>query len=67
MANKKNKVKFGLQNVYWAKINEWGETRTATRPFLHMESQSICRVLYRYLLMQTARPRIFTRTTVYIT
>ena len=25
MANKKNKVKFGLQNVYWAKINEWGE------------------------------------------
>ena len=23
--NKKNKVKFGLQNVYWAKINEWGE------------------------------------------
>ena len=25
MANKKNKVKFGLQNVYWAKITEWGE------------------------------------------
>ena len=25
MANKRNKVKFGLQNVYWAKINEWGE------------------------------------------
>ena len=23
--SKKNKVKFGLQNVYWAKINEWGE------------------------------------------
>ena len=25
MANKKNKVKFGWQNVYWAKIREWGE------------------------------------------
>ena len=25
MANKKNKVKFGLQNVYWCKITEWGE------------------------------------------
>ena len=24
MANKKNKVKFGLQNVYWAKMNGWG-------------------------------------------
>ena len=50
MANKKNKVKFGLQNV-----------------FLHMESQSICRVPYRFLLMQTARPKIFMRITVYIT
>lgn len=49
MANKKNKVKFGLQNVYWAKINEWVKTRTATRPFLHMESQSICRVPYRFI------------------
>ena len=25
MASKKNKVKFGLQSVYWAKIIEWGE------------------------------------------
>lgn len=23
--SKKNKVKFGLQNVYWSKITEWGE------------------------------------------
>ena len=43
------------------------KTRTATRPFLHMESQSICRVPYRFLLMQTARPKIFMRITVYIT
>ena len=24
MAKNRNKVKFGLHNVYWAKINEWG-------------------------------------------
>lgn len=33
MANKKNKVKFGLQNVYWAKINEWGVDSDGNRTF----------------------------------
>ena len=25
MAKKRNKVKFGLSNVHWAKIIQWGE------------------------------------------
>lgn len=42
MANKKNKVKFGLQNVYWSKIIDWGEdadgnrTAPAYGPFVHL-------------------------------
>ena len=59
MANKKNKVKFGLQNVYWAKINEWGEDPPRC-------CQSICPVLYRFLLTQTAKQRISLRTMVFI-
>lgn len=35
------------------------KTRTATRPSLHTDRQNICPVLYRFLLMQTARLRIF--------
>ena len=65
--NKKNKVKFGLQNVYWAKINEWGEDPDGTRPFLHMVRQSTSPVLYRCLSMQTARQKIFMQTTAFTT
>ena len=59
MANKKNKVKFGLQNVYWAKINEWGEdpdgnkTVPAYGPSKHLPG--------------AVSLSIFLRTTVYIT
>ena len=31
MAKKRNKVKFGLQNVYWCKITEWGEDPDGNR------------------------------------
>lgn len=61
MANKKNKVKFGFQNVYWAKINEWGEdtdgnkTVPAYGPSKHLPG------LYRCLSMQMASPRVFLR------
>lgn len=63
MANKKNKVKFGFQNVYWAKINEWGEdtdgnkTVPAYGPSKHLPG------LYRCLSMQMASPRVFLRIT----
>ena len=62
MANKKNKVKFGLQNVYWAKINEWGEdpdgnkTVPAYGPSKHLPGA----------VSQTARQRTFLRITVFI-
>ena len=30
MANKRNKVKFGLSNVHWAKITQWGADADGT-------------------------------------
>ena len=66
MANKKNKVKFGLQNVYWAKINEWGEDPDGNKTVPAYVRQSICPVPYRFLLTQTAKQRISLRTMVFI-
>ena len=63
--NKKNKVKFGLQNVYWAKINEWGEDHDGNKTV--MVRQSTSPVLYRCLSMQTARQKIFMQTTAFTT
>lgn len=66
MANKKNKVKFGLQNVYWAKINEWGEdpdgnkTVPAYGPSKHLPGA------VSLSIAQTARQRTFLRTTAFI-
>ena len=59
MANKKNKVKFGLQNVYWAKINEWGEDPDGNKTVPAYGPSKHLPVLYRFLLMQTAKQRTF--------
>ena len=67
MANKKNKVKFGLQNVYWAKINEWGEDPDGNKTVPAYGPSKHLPVLYRFLLMPTAKRRISMRTTVFIT
>ena len=67
MANKKNKVKFGLQNVYWAKINEWGEdpdgnkTVPAYGPSKHLPGAGSLSI------DANGEAENFLRTTVYIT
>ncbi len=66
MANKKNKVKFGLQNVYWAKINEWGEDPDGNKTVPAYGPSKHLPVLYRFLLTQTERQRTFLRITAFI-
>lgn len=39
MAKKRNKVKFGLSNVHWAKIIQWGEDSDGNKRYRHMANQ----------------------------
>jgi hypothetical protein len=56
----KNKVKFGLNKVYWAKITGYDEVFRNT---LHLY---VCRVLSALALTQMAKQNRFTQTTVFI-
>ena len=55
MALKKNKVKFGLNKVHWAKITGWSEEGVPT----YATPVRLPGAQYRFPLMPTARVRIF--------
>lgn len=57
----KNKVKFGLNKVYWAKSPDMMRMALHNMPPLYA-----CRVLSALALMQTAKQNRFTQTTVFI-
>lgn len=63
MANKKNKVKFGLTNVHYAKIKDWVTDASGA----NLTPVYVDPVRFPFPLMQTAKTKIFMPMTSYTT
>ncbi len=48
MANKKNKVKFGLTNVHYAKINDWVTDASGANLTPSMWIRCVCRCGFHF-------------------